>query len=182
MNRWKPGAKGKVRLSNRTDNESAKMATSRGVIHGYCGVAAVDAKHQIVIDTQAHGTSSEQELLLPVVEATAPFRTAETVITADAGYHSVSNLKQLAESEVKSNIPDNGYRQRDERYTGPEAHKAKPDPLHDKRGTPSKKNDRFKPKDFQFNLEQKTGICPAGKRLYGNGGNCTINGFAAMKF
>ncbi len=176
------GSKGKVRLSNRTDNESAKMATSKGVIQGYTGVSAVDAKHQIVIDAQAHGTGSEQELLIPVVEATAPFRTAATIITADAGYHSEANLKQLAADKVDAYIPDNGYRQRDERYAGQEAHKAKPDPLHDKRGTPSKKACHFKPQDFQFNLEQKSCICPAGKRLYGNGGHCTINGFAAMKF
>jgi len=176
------GAKGKVRLSNRTDNESAKMATSKGVIQGYCGVAAVDARHQIVIDAQAHGTGSEQELLMPVVDSTAPWRTAETVITADAGYHSEANLKQLAANQVEAFIPDNGYRQRDERYAGQEAHKAKPDPLHDKRGTPTRKAGRFTPKDFQFNLAQKTCICPSGKRLYGNGGNCTINGFAAIKF
>ena len=62
-------------------------------------------------------------------------------------------------------IPDNGYRQRDERYAGQEAHKAKPAPLHDKRGTLSKKAGRFTPKDFQFNLQQKTCIYPAGKRL-----------------
>ena len=176
------GSKGKVRLSNRTDNESAKMATSKGVIQGYTGVAAVDAKHQIIIDAQAHGTGSEQELLIPVVEATAPFRTVNTVITADAGYHSEANLEQLAAGKVAAFIPDNGYRQRDERYAGQEAHKAKPDPLHDKRGTPSRKSSRFKPSDFQFDLAQKTCICPAGKRLYGNGGNCTINGFAAIKF
>jgi len=35
-------AKGRVRLSNRTDNESAKMPTDKGVIQGYTGVAAVD--------------------------------------------------------------------------------------------------------------------------------------------
>jgi hypothetical protein len=38
--------KGSIRKSNRTDNESAKMATSKGVIQGCTGVAAVDAKHQ----------------------------------------------------------------------------------------------------------------------------------------
>ena len=65
-------AKGRVRLSNRTDNESAKMATSKGVIQGYTGVAAVDEKHQIIVEAQAHGTGSEQELLVPVVEATEP--------------------------------------------------------------------------------------------------------------
>jgi hypothetical protein len=39
-------AKGKERLSNRTDNESAKMATGKGVVQGYTGVAAVDEEHQ----------------------------------------------------------------------------------------------------------------------------------------
>ena len=52
------GAKGSIRKSNRTDNESAKMATSKGVIQGYTGVAAVDARHQIIVEAQAHGTGS----------------------------------------------------------------------------------------------------------------------------
>jgi hypothetical protein len=176
------GSKGSVRLSNRTDNESAKMATGKGVIQGYTGVAAVDAKNQIVIDAQAHGTGSEQELLIPVVEATTAYRTDETVITADAGYHSEANLKNRAANNVEAYIPDNGYRQRDERYAGQEAHKAKPDPLYDKRGATTKKASQFKPNDFQIDLVQRSCICPAGKRLYGNGGNCTINGFAAIKF
>ena len=46
------GARGGVRKSNRTDNESAKMATDKGVIQGYAGVAAVDAKHQIIVEAQ----------------------------------------------------------------------------------------------------------------------------------
>jgi hypothetical protein len=54
------GAKGSVRKSNRTDNESAKMATDKGVIHGYTGVAAVDSANQIIVEAQAHGTGSEQ--------------------------------------------------------------------------------------------------------------------------
>jgi transposase len=66
------GAKGSIRKSNLTDNESAKMATSKGVLQGYCGVAAVDAKHQIIVEAQAHGTGSEQALLVPVVEAIVP--------------------------------------------------------------------------------------------------------------
>ncbi len=35
------GSKGATRKSNRTDNESAKMATSKGVIQGYTGVAGL---------------------------------------------------------------------------------------------------------------------------------------------
>ena len=48
------GSKGAVRKSNRTDNESAKMATGKGVIQGCTGVAAVDSRHQIIVEAQAH--------------------------------------------------------------------------------------------------------------------------------
>ena len=108
------GTKGPVRQSNRTDNESAKMATGKGVIQGYTGVAAVDAHAQIIVDAQAHGTGSEQEVLLPVVKAlqeipampTMPaLITAESLITADAGYHSEANLKALARLEVNASLP-----------------------------------------------------------------------------
>ena len=66
------GATGAIRKSNRTDNESAKMATGKGVIQGYTAVAAVDSANQIIVAAQAHGTGSEQALLLPVVQALAP--------------------------------------------------------------------------------------------------------------
>ena len=178
------GAKGGVRLSNLTDNESAKMATGKGVIQGYTGVAAVDEKAQIIIEAQAHGTGSEQELLFPLVEATTHLRNTDTVITADAGYHSEAGLKKLADANVDAYIPDNGYRRRDERYAGQEAHKAKPDPLYDKSGKAitKKKAMLYRPKDFEFDQENMACTCPAGKRLYRNGSNCTINGFLAIKF
>lgn len=177
------GAKGGVRLSNLTDNESAKMATGKGVIQGYTGVAAVDEKAQIIIEAQAHGTGSEQELLVPIVEATKPWRAESTVITADAGYHSESGLQKLAGANVDAYIPDNGYRKRDERYAGQEAHRVKPDPLYDKSGkSDAKKAQLFRPKDFEFDPEHNTCTCPAGKRLYRNGKNCKIKGFLAIKF
>ena len=56
------GPKGTVRQSNRTDHARAKMATSKGVTQGYPGVAAVDQAHQIIVEAQAHGTGSEQEV------------------------------------------------------------------------------------------------------------------------
>jgi hypothetical protein len=39
-----------------TDNESAKMTTSKGTIQGYNGVATVDKKHQVIVDAQAFGS------------------------------------------------------------------------------------------------------------------------------
>jgi len=178
----KKSSKGSVRLSNRTDNESAKMATGKGVIQGYTGVAAVDEKAQIVIDAQAHGTGSEQELLLPVVEATERLRTPVTRYSADAGYHSEANLKALAERQIDAYVCDNGYRQRDARYAGRQKHQAKPDPLWDKRRRDEKPAKRFGPADFRLAEDGSHCICPAGKRLYANGANCTFNGYAAMKF
>ena len=127
------GSKGSIRKSNRTDNDSAKMATSKGVIQGYTGVAAVDEAHQIIVEAQAHGTGSEQELLLPVVRATRSHATPDTLYTADAGYHSEINLKKLAEEEIPALIADNGMRKRDERFKDQKKYKVLPDPL--KRGS-----------------------------------------------
>ena len=181
------GSKGAIRKSNRTDNESAKMATSKGVIQGYTGVAAVDAKHQIIVEAQAHGTGSEQELLIPVVKAinatkiATPLINDTSLITADAGYHSEANLKELATLEVDALIADNNMRSRDERFAEQGKYKALPDPIHDKGGKP-KNAARYRPKDFDYDPQAGTCTCPAGKQLYGNGSDCTINGYAAVKF
>lgn len=175
------GSKGGIRKSNRTDNESAKMATSKGVIQGYTGVAAVDAKHQIIVEAQAHGTGSEQELLLPMVKATNDMRSENTLITADAGYHSKANLKQLAVLKVDALIADTGMRQRDERFKTQDKYKALPDPLYDKGGKP-KQAARYQPRDFDYDQATGTCICPAGKKLYQNGSNCNHNGLVGTKF
>lgn len=175
------GEGGGLRKSNLTDNESAKMATGKGVIQGYTGVAAVDAAHQIVVEAQAHGTGSEQELLLPVVDALTPQASAQTVLTADAGYHSEANLAGLAEREREAFVCDPDYRSRDERYADQGKHRAKPDPLHDKSPKTNKAR-LFRPADFALAEDDSHCVCPAGQRLYRNGGDCTIRGHAAIKF
>jgi transposase len=175
------GAKGKVIKSNRTDKDSAKMATSKGVIQGYTGVAAVDDRHQIIVDAQAHGTGSEQALLMPVVAATAPLCTPDTLITADAGYHSDANLKALAEQDRPALIADNQMRKRDERFKDQAKYKQAPDPLYDK-AHPKKGASHYLPKDFDYDPQAGTCICPAGKLLYQNGANCNHNGHLAVKF
>ena len=101
-----------LRKSHRTDNESAKMATDTGVIQGYAGVAAVDATHQIIVAAHAHGTGSEQEVRLPIVDALVARRTSDTVLTADAGYHSEANLAALAALDVSALIADPAMRTR----------------------------------------------------------------------
>ncbi|MDL1860879.1 IS1182 family transposase [Betaproteobacteria bacterium PRO7] len=175
------GSKGAIRKSNRTDNDSAKMATDKGVIQGYTAVAAVDAQAQVIVEAQAHGTGSEQALLLPMVEGFADLRDDHSLVTADAGYHSEENLKALAETSVAALIADRGMRQRDERFAEQAKYTNQPDPLYDKTAA-EKKATLYGPQDFKFDPATKTCICPAGKRLYRHGNNCTINGYAAIKF
>lgn len=175
------GATGGVRKSNRTDNESAKMATGKGVIQGYTGVAVVDRTHQIIIEASAHGTGSEHELLLPVVAATTPWRTPATVVTADAGYHSEANLAGLAQLGVPALIADPGMRKRDERYATQARYTALPDPLHDKSAgaTPPPV---FTPQDFTYDAAARTCVCPAGKSLYRKGQSNQTNGYVGEHF
>ncbi len=157
------------------------MATGKGVIQGYTGVAAVDGQNQIIVCAQAHGTGSEQELLMPVVAAMKDVLADHSVITAEAGYHSEENLKQLAAMEIEALIADNGMRGRDERFATQERHKQAPDPLHDKSNT-GKKAATYQPSDFTHNADAKTCVCPAGKSLFGNGSHCLTNGWVSVRF
>jgi hypothetical protein len=175
--------KGVVRKSNVTDNDSAKMATSKGVLQGYTAIAAVDSQHQIIVAAQAHGSGSEQNALLPMVRSTDGWRTQETMITADAGYHSEANLKELHEAGIPALIADGMMRKRDERFKEQAKYKALQDPLYDKIKTVSTTKSRlFRPADFQYDAANQTCTCPAGRRLYSNGSQCKVKGRTHHKF
>lgn len=121
---------------------------------------------------------------MPVVKATAPYRHAQTVVCAVAGYHSEANLKGQAERGIDAFMCDNGYRARDPRYAQQAQHRAKSDPLWDKTKKP-KKTRCFTPAEFQLGRGLQPLHLPgrpAGKKLYSNGSNCTFNGYAVMKF
>ena len=55
------------------------------------------------------------------------------------------------------------------------------DPLHDK-GAAKKAASLYGPQDFTFDRDAHTCVCPAGKPLYGNGRECKIGGYIAIKF
>ena len=157
--------KGQELKTNVTDPESAKIATSKGVIQGYAAQAAVDSAHQVIVAADVIGSGSEQAMLLPMIEQAAPYKTEQTLVTADAGYHSDANVAQLMGQGVPALIADNQMRQRDERLQGQAKYKAKVDPLYDKRpGGLKKSTKRFGPQDFRFE-DDNTGTCPAGKAI-----------------
>jgi transposase len=175
--------KGPERKSNVTDNDSAKMATGKGVIQGYTGAATVDSACQVIVAAQAHGSGSEQSLLLPMIEHASAFAGKRTVMTADAGYHSEANLEQLHDKRIPALIADAQMRKRDERFKEQAKHKNKPDPLYNKKPVlKSASSGKFKPVDFRYDSATNICICPAGKKLYSNGANNTANGRTYQKF
>jgi transposase len=157
--------KGQELKTNVTDPDSAKMATSKGVIQGYAAQAAVDSEHQIIVAAEVTGSGSEQAMLLPMIEKAASVIEPHTLITADAGYYSDANMKALRDRGIAAMVADNGMRQRDERIENAH-HKAKDDPLYDKTAVKTLKF--FRPEDFRFD-DDRSATCPAGKTLSGNG-------------
>lgn len=178
--------KGQELKTNVSDPDSAKMATGKGVIQGYAAQAAVDSEHQVIVAAEVTGSGSEQAMLLPMVKASAAFRNPGTLITADAGYYSTENLQALAEQNIDALIADNQMRQRDERCEGQDKHKARPDPLYRKmptgQGQTTRKIRLYRPEDFRVSEDQSHCICPAGRKLYSNGSDCTINGKRCHKY
>lgn len=157
--------KGQELKTNVTDNQSAKMATNKGVIQGYAAQAAVDSAHQVIVAADVIGSGSEQAMLLPMIEQASAFGTPQTLITADAGYHSDANIQHLHDHSIPALIADNQMRSRDERFERQDKYKAHPDPLSEKKATgQGKKVKRFGPEDFRFN-DDNTATCPAGKLM-----------------
>ncbi len=163
------------------------MKTSHGVIQGYDGVAAVDDRHQVIVHAEAFGEAQEHELLQPMLQATEEHFTAlddpaiykKVKITADSGFHTERNAEYLYTHHIDGYLADNRMRSRDPRFQDIDKYKARS--REEKRqweGRP----DRFTPKDFRYDADQHTCICPAGKSLYSNGSNITVNGYAAVKF
>ncbi|MDD5774104.1 MAG: transposase, partial [bacterium] len=169
-NEDKPGAKGNIRKSNITDNESAKMPSSHGVIQGYNGIAVADKKHQVIINAEAYGEGSEQKLLKDVLDNTEENIKAigkdedylkEGKIITDSGYHSKENIHMLYEKGLDAYIPDYRFRKRDPRFETAEMHKYPVD-----RYKANKTNKYFMPKDFTYDKEKQKLICPSGSAMY----------------
>ena len=184
----KVGKSGKALKSNITDNESAKMKTSHGVIQGYAGVAVVDSKHQVVIHAEAFGSGQEHELLVPMIEGTRTNFTAignksdifkDAKVTADSGFHTEKNMQMIMEQGIDGYIADTQFRKRDPRFSEVERYKERfkkeRDEYYGVKGL-------YRPKDFTISENKDYCICPAGKRLYRNGENTKTERNRAIKF
>ena len=193
VNNWldnnddKIGKSGKPIKSNITDNESAKMKTSKGVIQGYNGVSAVDAKHQVIVAAESFGQAHENDLLEPMVDKVHDnFKkmTNEDVLkncrlTADSGFHSEANMKMLAEKQIDGYVADTMFRKRDPRFIDYDRYK---ESSRRERARYEGRSTLFKPSDFVFPEDLSYCICPAGKKLYRSGANIYTKGHHSVRF
>ena len=163
------GTQGKPVKSNITDNESAKMPSSHGVIQGYNGIATVDEQHQIIVDAQAFGDGHEARHVDQIIKSVqTTFRNLdskldiyrEVILTADSGFHSEAATAAVLDRGIDAYIADTHFRKRDPRFANQQEHKAK---STDKRRT-SKARKYFGAAEFHFNNEGSL-ICPAGKPM-----------------
>ena len=158
--------------SNITDNQSAKMTTSKGTIQGYNGVATVDKKHQVIVDAQAFGEGQEHHTLRPIIESikstyqrlkiSKDIYKQHTIVTADTGFANEANMKYLHEAGINAYIPDNQFRSRDPKF---QAQKDKYGKRHQNEKKKDRARDVIPASEFEFDPVKLTCICPAGESL-----------------
>jgi transposase len=163
-NEDKKGARGRVKQSNITDNESAKMKSSRGVIQGYNGLAVVDDKKQVVIHAEAHGSADDGALLGSCITGAKhnlqktdwpPNPLVGCRILADTAFHTIENCALLESEDIDGYVPDCNFRKRDPRFATAKRH----DPAAKKRAS------RYEQSDFTYDKKNDMYICPMGKCL-----------------
>lgn len=165
------GKRPKEVKSNITDNESAKMTTSKGTLQGYNGIAAVDKAHQIIVEAQVFGESQEHHTLKPMLEGihshyqrtgihSTIFET-DIIVTADTGYSNEENNNYLKKEGINAYIPDNQFRSRDKHFSQQKKQYGK---RH--RRTIKGQLKVIPSSAFDFDKKRKSCVCPAGNRMW----------------
>ena len=180
------GKKPKEVKSNITDNESAKMTTSKGTIQGYNGIASVDKKHQVIISADTFGEGQEHHTLVPILETIKArykrlglsddlFKT-DIIVTADTGFANEANMEYLHENDINGYIPDNKFRSRDPKFKD---HKIK----HPRKSRAKKGSTTIIPADeFNFDEDTLNCICPNGETLTHSGNVSDTKGNITARF
>jgi transposase len=159
--------------SNVTDNQSAKMPTSHGVLQGYNAQALVDAKHQIIMHAEAFA-SQDHENLAPMMSGAKKNMQAVgkdenyfegKQVTADSNYHSYASLALCKAEGLDAYIPDIQFRKRDERFAQQQRFKEGIHPRQRVTKQENKKEGFFTIADFFFDKSKRAYICPHGKVL-----------------
>lgn len=154
------GSRNKEVKSNTTDNDSAKMATSHGVLQGFNGIAAVDQDSQVVLHASAIGQGPENDQLMPMLDGLQaqlatigkPDLLGGAKVTADSGFHSEATLEQLQANHIDGYIADNQYRQRHPDYIDQAKHQQRHQQDRKKQAEKTRKypGNCYPPTDFVY--------------------------------
>jgi transposase len=157
-NQPKQGAAGREKQSNITDNDSATMMTSHGVVQGYNSQALIDGKHQVIVHGEAFGDGQDHGHIPPMLTGALenlqslghePDYFKEKILTADSNYHTPVNLQKCQELGVDAYIPDRKFRNRDPRFATQKRRQLR----------------KFTLNDFHHDEALDRYICPNGKVL-----------------
>jgi transposase len=175
----KLGKQGREIRSNVTDNESAMMVGSHGVVQGYNGQALVDSKHQVIVHGEAFGNGEDEHYLVePMLDGAKGNMQAigkgedyfcGKTFTADSNYHSPSNLKKCDKEHLDAYVPDKRFRNRDPRFA-------------DGRGRRRRKRKRFSLADFSYDQATDQYSCPQGKILRLNAKKVVMDGVVYRRY
>lgn len=183
-NQPREGRTGSEVQSNVTDNESAKMKSSHGIIQGYNANAMVDAKHQVIVHGEAFGEGDDGAVAGAMLQGAQSNLEAtgrgvpvleKAVVSADTGYFSNRNLEAFEAAKVDAYVPDPKFRQRDIRFADARRHRR----ATDKRKQQYQSKRRwFGPADFTYDEQSARLVCPAGVRMHRKGHQIkTANGY-----
>lgn len=155
--------------SNVTDNQSAKMPSSHGVIQGYNAQALVDDRHQVILHAEAFNSQDHENLVPMLTNAQKnvmdigkrPDYFVGKTLTADSNYFSHANLVFCHEQRLDAYIPDIHFRIRDPRFADQQRFK---DGIHSRKRTPPRTK-TYTFSDFTFDNVNQGYRCPQGKLL-----------------
>jgi len=155
--------------SNVTDNESAKMPSSHGVIQGYNAQAFVEGKHQVIVHAEA-SSSQDHDNLAPMLKGAKKNMQAigkpsgyfqGRQFSADSNYYCLANLALCQTEQLDAYIPDLQFRKRDPRFLEQPRFK---NGMH-ARTRSTKRETKFTDADFVFDVSRQIYVCPQGKVL-----------------
>jgi transposase len=129
---------------NKTDPDAAFMKTTSGIKTSYNAQVSVDAEHQVIVAAEVTNQASDVQQLLPMIRQTQD-NTLEKVrqCSADSGYSSGENIRQMETRQIDAYIPDREYQAQ---------HRGKP-------------VDEFHKDSFVYDEKRDCYICVEGQQL-----------------
>lgn len=136
---------------NLTDQDVTFQKSHGQLVPGYRAQIVVDEKEQIIVACEVDSNKDNSQLI-PMLEKT--FKNTEksvndsVIVTADSGYSSMENLKEIKESphKIDAYIPDNEYQAKE-------------------RNKKTEEDSSFHKNKFQYDQSRDVYICPNNKEL-----------------